>query len=107
MMRLPGTDTSDRIPATASDMLLIMYYLHSGGTGQTMFSALYNPDLGFEKKVHVGGWADNSTHMRITADAKPGGQNTIRSGQTYSPNFTLKNTYINFFKTYDPNAETI
>ena len=104
MMRLPGTDTSDRIPATASDMLLIMYYFP--GNGQRMFSALYNPDLGFDKKVHVGGMADNNGHMRITADAKPGGQNTIRSGYTYSPNYTLKNTYINFFKTYDPDAGT-
>lgn len=101
MMRLPGTDTDNVIPANASDMLLMIVYRSSGTSAYPMvYTRLYNPQLG-TKTVSVGGRYTGSYGTRITATATPGGVNSIVSGSTYrGESYTRDDSNINFFRNY-------
>lgn len=100
--RLPGTDTKNKIPSNCSDMLLTVTDVFT--SMKIMFTKLYNPAFGSEKKFNVGGYHSGSSYYRITVTANPGSTNYTVSADTSTNSGTLDKSNINLFRFYDPNA---
>ena len=102
IMRLPGEDTENIIPANASDMLVMVGYNDSNafdGEYVNVFSRLYNPQLG-QRVLCVGGEYDGTYGERLIVNANPGGLNSINVAYNGHTAQTLNTTAINYFRIY-------
>lgn len=102
IMRLPGDDTENVIPANASDMLIMVGYDDSNafdGEYVNVFSRLYNPQLG-QRVLCVGGEYDGSYGVQLIVNANPGGLNSINVAYNGHTSQTLNTTALNYFRTY-------
>ena len=103
--RLPGTDTDNKIPSNASDMLIMVIEKYDYYTTPThVFTKLYNPAFGIGKDITVGGYKASSRYYRFTVNANPGGTNSVVTSDT-SCEGTIDTSDLNLFRIYDPNAE--
>lgn len=103
--RLPGTDTDNKIPSNASDMLIMVIEKYDYYTTPThVFTKLYNPAFGTGKDITVGGYKASSRYYRFTVNANPGGTNSVVTSDT-SCEGTIDTSDLNLFRIYDPNAE--
>ena len=100
--RLPGTDTNNKIPSNASDMLLMVTDVFP--SMKIVFTKLYNPAFGSAKNWTVGGYHSGTSYYRITVKANPGSTNYTVSADTSANSGTLNTSNINLFRFYDPNA---
>ena len=102
IMRLPGEDTENIIPANASDMLVMVGYNDSNafdGEYVNVFSRLYNPQLG-QRVLCVGGEYDGTYGERLIVNANPGGLNSINVAYNGHTAQTLNTTALNYFRIY-------
>ena len=103
--RLPGTDTDNKIPSNASDMLLMVTQTANDyNRTTTVYTKLYTPAFGTEKDVTLGGYVNGSSYYRFTVKANPGGTNSVVTSDT-SYEGTIDTSDLNLFRIYDPNAE--
>lgn len=103
--RLPGTDTDNKIPSNASDMLLMVTQTANDyNRTTTVYTKLYTPAFGIEKDVTLGGYVNGSSYYRFTVKANPGGTNSVVTSDT-SYEGTIDTSDLNLFRIYDPNAE--
>lgn len=102
IMRLPGNDTENVIPANASDMLIMIGYDDSNafdGEYVNVFSRLYNPQLG-QRVLCVGGEYDGSYGVRLIVNANPGGLNSINVSYNGHSDQTRNTSALNYFRIY-------
>lgn len=102
VMRLPGEDTENVIPANASDMLIMVGYSDSNafdGEYVNVYPRLYNPQMG-QRVVCVGGNYDGMYGVRLLANANPGGLNSLNVAVNEHTDQTLNTTAINYFRIY-------
>jgi len=102
IMRLPGDDTENVIPANASDMLVMVCYEDSNadeGEYLDVYPRLYNPQLG-QRVLCVGGNFDGMYWMRLIVNANPGGLNSINVAYNGHTDQTLNTTALNYFRIY-------
>lgn len=102
VMRLPGEDTNNIIPANASDMLVMIGYEDSNafdGDYVNLYTRLYNPQLG-QRVLCVGGSSTSSTYgVMLIANANPGGLNSINVAYN-GYDQTLNTSGLNYFRIY-------
>ena len=102
VMRLPGEDTDNVIPANASDMLIMTGYADSNafdGEYVNVYPRLYNPQMG-QRVVCVGGNYDGMYGVRLLVNANPGGLNSINTAINEHTDQTLNTTALNYFRIY-------
>lgn len=102
VMRLPGEDTENVIPANASDMLVMVCYEDSNadeGEYLDVYPRLYNPQLG-QRVLCVGGNFDGMYWMRLIVNANPGGLNSINVAYNGHTDQTLNTNALNYFRIY-------
>lgn len=101
VMRLPGEDTENVIPANASDMLIMVGYSYSNAFGEyiDVYPRLYNPQLG-QRVLCVGGNYDGMYGVRLIANANPGGLNSLNVAINEHTDQTLNTTALNYFRIY-------
>lgn len=102
VMRLPGEDTENVIPANASDMLIMVGYADSNafdGEYVNVYPRLYNPKMG-QRVVCVGGNYDGMYGVRLLANANPGGVNSLNVAINEHTSQTLNTTALNYFRIY-------
>lgn len=102
VMRLPGEDTENVIPANASDMLIMIGYADSNafdGEYVNVYPRLYNPKMG-QRVVCVGGNYDGMYGVRLLANANPGGVNSLNVAINEHTSQTLNTTALNYFRIY-------
>lgn len=102
IMRLPGEDTENIIPANASDMLVMVGYNASNafdGEYVNVYPRLYNPQLG-QRVLCVGGNYDGMYGVRIIVNANPGGLNSINVSYNGHSDQTRNTSALNYFRIY-------
>lgn len=102
VMRLPGEDTENVIPANASDMLIMIGYADSNafdGEYVNVYPRLYNPQMG-QRVVCVGGNYDGTYGVRLIVNANPGGLNSLNVAHNGHDYQTLDTTGLNYFRIY-------
>lgn len=102
VMRLPGEDTENVIPANASDMLVMVGYNASNafdGEYVNVYPRLYNPQLG-QRVLCVGGNYDGMYGVRLIVNANPGGLNSINVSYNGHSDQTRNTSALNYFRIY-------